>query len=77
MASSHPPSTIRVVPRDRSWRVISDPGRERLIDILCTRERALEHALELASELVERGLERAVRIRVEDRSGRVEQLDVC
>ena len=65
------PLIIRVVPTDLAWRVISDPCRQRLVDVLCTRERAIEHALEIAGELarIER---RPVRVRVEGRDGRVD-----
>ena len=66
MPSSSYPSTIRVVPCDRAWRVIADPSRERMIDRLCTKERAVEHALELANELVRTG--GRVCVLVEDRA---------
>lgn len=62
---------IRVVPSDLAWRVISDPLVERMIDRLCTRERAVEHAFELAAELMRTS--RSVRVRVEDASGGTEE----
>lgn len=76
MATASPTeATIRVVPCERAWRVISDPSRERMIDRLCTRERAVEHALQLAAELTHTN--RRVRVCIEDESmATVEELDV-
>ena len=43
-------TVIKVVPHRRAWRVVSD-GSERLEDVFSTKERAVEHALELARRL--------------------------
>lgn len=60
---------IRVVAAHRAWRAIHDPHVVRLIDTVCTYERARAHAAELARELLRRG-ERAIRVRAE-RAGQV------
>jgi hypothetical protein len=64
---------IRVVQHDLAWRVVHDPLVVRLVDTLCSCERALEHALELAHELIRHG-ERAILVRVE-RAGTI--LEEC
>lgn len=74
MSTASHPSTIRVVRCDGAWRVIFDPTRERLIDTLCTRERAVHHALELAGDLVRAG--DVVRVRVEDGFEALEEIHV-
>ncbi|MGZ3422433.1 MAG: DUF2188 domain-containing protein [Polyangiales bacterium] len=69
MPSSH--ALIRVVPRDLAWVVIVDPAYERLIDRLCTKERAIEHALELAEQFATK--QRChVTVRIERRDGSFE-----
>ena len=48
-----PPRTmieLRVVPRNLRWEVSVNGVTRRLIDWLCTKERAIEHALEQARE---------------------------
>lgn len=69
MTKSH---VIRVVPRQRAWVVIVDPLYERMIDRLCTKERAIEHALTLAEALAAK--QRApVTVRIEQADGRYEE----
>jgi hypothetical protein len=70
MPSTH--TVIRVVPRDLAWVVIVDPDYERLIDRLCTKERAIEHALELAEQLTSKPGFR-VTVRIEQRNGTFEE----
>jgi len=43
---------VRVVPRNMRWEVEVNGTTRRLIDWLCTKERAIDHALERANELV-------------------------
>jgi hypothetical protein len=68
-----PPSlTVRVVPRDRHWQVCA-PGRPlRMIDSLCTKERAVEHAFAVADELMQTAGLRRVVIVVERRDGSID-----
>ena len=50
-----PPSKtieLRVVPRNLRWEVSVNGVTRRLIDWLCTKERAIDHALEQARELL-------------------------
>lgn len=54
--------TVRVVRRGRAWKVVADRS-ERLEDLYCTKERALEHALDLARGLDPHG---AVTVSVDD-----------
>jgi hypothetical protein len=42
---------IRVIPRNQRWEVSANGVTRRLIDWLCTKERAVEHAIERAREL--------------------------
>jgi hypothetical protein len=42
---------IRVVPRNQRWEVSANGVTRRLIDWLCTKERAVEHAIQRAREL--------------------------
>ncbi len=42
---------IHVVPRNQRWEVSTNGVTRRLIDWLCTKERAVEHAIERAREL--------------------------
>lgn len=46
-------TVIKVVRRGRAWKVAAD-NSERLVDVFCTKERAVEHALELARALSSR-----------------------
>ena len=41
---------VRVVPRNLRWEVVADGVTRRMIDWLCTKERAIDHALERAKE---------------------------
>ncbi len=61
-------SVVRVVPRNQRWEVAANGVTRRMIDWLCTRERAIAHALELAEELHDG----PVRIRIERTDGTVE-----
>jgi hypothetical protein len=49
-----PPKTIevRVVPRNLRWEVSVNGVTRRLIDWLCTRDRAIEHAIERGQDLI-------------------------
>ena len=49
-----PPKTIevRVIPRNLRWEVSVNGLTRRLIDWLCTKDRAIEHAFERAEELI-------------------------
>ena len=50
-----PPSKtieIRVIPRNLRWEVSVNGVTRRLIDWLCTKDRAIDHALEQARELL-------------------------
>ena len=50
-----PPSKtieLRVIPRNLRWEVSVNGVTRRLIDWLCTKERAIDHALEQARELL-------------------------
>ena len=67
------PLEIRVLPRGLAWHVVCAAWREERIDTLCTRERAVEHALERAAEL-RRTEQRPILIRVEDGARLVETL---
>lgn len=63
---------IHVVPRNRRWEVSTNGIVRRYIDWLCTKERAIEHALERARELA--GARREpVRVVVEAGDGHIEQ----
>ncbi len=42
---------IRVLPRNQRWEVSANGVTRRLIDWLCTKERAVAHAIKLAHEL--------------------------
>jgi hypothetical protein len=43
---------LRVIPRNLRWEVSVNGVTRRLIDWLCTKERAVDHALERARELL-------------------------
>ena len=57
-----------VVPRNMRWEVSVGGVTRRLIDWLCTKDRAVEHALERAREV------NAKSIVVETRDGRVDEV---
>jgi hypothetical protein len=50
--SPHHVIELRVVPRNLRWEVSVNGVTRRLIDWLCTKERAVDHALERAQELL-------------------------
>ena len=50
--SPHRTIELRVVPRNLRWEVSVNGVTRRLIDWLCTKERAIDHAFERASELL-------------------------
>jgi hypothetical protein len=45
------PSEVLVIPRNMRWEVSVGGVTRRLVDWLCTKERAVEHALERAREV--------------------------
>jgi hypothetical protein len=62
---------ILVRRRNARWEVVLDGVTRRMIDWLCTRDRALEHALEMASVLARPPAGESVRVVVEDVDGAV------
>lgn len=60
---------IRVRRRNLRWEVALDGVTRRMIDWLCTRERAIEHALEMARSLASTESGEPVRVTVEDLPG--------
>lgn len=44
---------LRVIPRNLRWEVATNGVTRRLIDWLCTKERAIDHAVERARELLQ------------------------
>lgn len=64
-----PTHTICVRFRNLRWEVSLDGRTRPLIDWLCTRERAVEHALELGRELVSKPGRELIRIVVEGPGG--------
>lgn len=48
----HKTFEIRVVPRNLRWEVSVNGATRRLIDWLCTKDRAVDHAYERARELL-------------------------
>jgi hypothetical protein len=46
------PIELRVIPRNLRWEVSVNGVTRRLIDWLCTKDRAVDHALERARELL-------------------------
>lgn len=66
-----PRHLILVRRRNSRWEVALDGVTRRMIDWLCTRERALEHALEMASILARPPAGESVRVVVEDVDGAV------
>ena len=46
------PADVRVVPRNLRWEVEVHGITRRMIDWLCTKDRAIDHALERAAELI-------------------------
>jgi hypothetical protein len=59
---------VLVVPRHQRWEVSVGGVTRRLVDWLCTKERAVEHALERAREV------QAKRVVIETRDGRVDEI---
>jgi hypothetical protein len=59
---------IVVLPRNQRWEVSVGGVTRRLVDWLCTKERAVEHALQLAREI------RAKSVVIETRDGRVDEV---
>jgi hypothetical protein len=68
-----PSARIRVVPRNHRWEVEVEGHTRPMIDWLCTRERATEHAVEQAADLLrsDRG---SVLIAIEHTDHSVEQM---
>lgn len=50
--SPHRTIELRVVPRNLRWEISVNGVTRRLIDWLCTKERAIDHAFERARELL-------------------------
>jgi len=69
-----PRHPILVRRRNARWEVALDGVTRRMIDWLCTRERALEHALEMSSLLARPPAGELVRVVVEDVDGAVHTL---
>ena len=70
---SPPCALIRVLPRRGRWEVETNGVTRRMIDWLCTKDRAIQHALEQAHDVPER----AAKIRIERADGTLEdELDV-
>lgn len=63
---------LRVVPRNLRWEVSVNGVTRRLIDWLCTKERAVEHALERAHELL-RWEDHALAVVIVERLDRTEE----
>ena len=59
---------VVVVPRNMRWEVSVGGVTRRLIDWLCTKDRAVEHALELARDV------RAKSVVIETRDGSVDEI---
>ena len=59
---------VLVVPRNHRWEVSVGGVTRRLVDWLCTKERAVEHALERAREV------QAKRVVIESWDGRVDEI---
>ena len=67
-----PDRVVQVVPRNHRWEVSANGVVRRYIDWLCTKERAIEHALERARELSGTRHE-PVRVVIETADGDVER----
>jgi hypothetical protein len=61
-------NAVLVVPRNQRWEVSVGGVTRRLVDWLCTKERAVEHALERAREV------QAKRVVIESWDGRVDEI---
>jgi hypothetical protein len=61
----HAEHVIEIRQRHLRWEVAVDGVTRRMIDWLCTRERALDHAFELAQQFIGTPSREAVRIVVE------------
>lgn len=71
-----PPSKtieLRVIPRNLRWEVSVNGVTRRLIDWLCTKERALDHALEQAREALRWETDDAQAIVIVERPDRTEE----
>jgi hypothetical protein len=64
---------LRVVPRNLRWEVSVNGVTRRLIDWLCTKERAIDHALERARELLRWESDEAQAIVIVERPDRTEE----
>jgi hypothetical protein len=64
---------LRVVPRNLRWEVSVNGVTRRLIDWLCTKERAIDHALEQARELLRWESGEAQAIVIVERPDRTEE----
>jgi hypothetical protein len=63
---------VHVVPRNRRWEVSADGLTRRYIDWLCTKERAVEHAIERGHELAGAESSRRIVVVIERTDGSVE-----
>jgi hypothetical protein len=61
-------NAVLVIPRNRRWEVSVGGVTRRLIDWLCTKDRAIEHALERAREV------QAKSVVIETCDGHVDQI---
>ena len=68
----HKTIELRVIPRNLRWEVSANGETRRLIDWLCTKERAIEHAFERARELV-RGEQQAQAVVIVERPDHSEE----
>ncbi len=64
------PNILRIVPHGLAWQVVTDNTR-RPIDILCSRERAIDHAREIATSARIPAL-----VYLENRDGSIELIDI-
>lgn len=64
---------LRVIPRNLRWEVSINGVTRRLIDWLCTKERAVDHALERARELLRWEAGEAQAIVIVERLDRTEE----
>lgn len=67
-----PSAVVRVLPHRLHWEVRAPGLPLRLIDSLCTKERAIEHAVAVAEELRETAGLRRVVVAVERADGSIE-----
>ena len=64
---------LRVIPRNLRWEVSVNGVTRRLIDWLCTKERAIEHALEQAREQLRWESEEAQAVVIVERADHSEE----